>query len=207
MLTIRPAHRTLGCHRRQDRQHAFHAVAEAHVEVPLVVNLEQLDPARARVFWQRLERRQPGRVHRQVHFKAPANPVQKLLFARLLRRLHRIVKADQPDPLLHQLPDCLEAVVLEERVSAATVAINNNSRRAGKSSSRILRPAVAIYLRGYPGKAIQAGFQQQTTSAMFMLARSMAWRTSEEHDLCVPGGGSQRGRQGQGGEENSIHCL
>ena len=105
------------------------------------------------------------------------------------------MQADQPDALLHQVPDRLQAVVLEQRMAAAAVTIDDQRRRAGKGRLGILRPAVAIDLRRNAGNLIQAGFEQQTARAVFMLARAVARRAGEEDDLCVLGSGSHSRRQ------------
>src|SRR5262249_31907546 len=57
----------VGCgYSRKDRSHVFHAVAEAHVKIPFVVELEGADAARDRMVGQLLEIRVPMRIHRPV---------------------------------------------------------------------------------------------------------------------------------------------
>ena len=151
------------------------------------VEAERLYPTRDGVLRQWLELREPSRVHRPVGLETAAHPIQELLFTRRLRRFHGVMKADQPDALLHQLPDRLEAVPVEEGVALATVAINDHRRRSGKSRRRILWPAVAVNLRGNARNLIQAGLEQQTARAVLMVARAMAGRAGEEDDLfCLP---------------------
>ena len=72
-------------------------------------------------------------------------------------------------------------------MAAAAVAIDHDSRRARKSSRRILRPAVAVNLRRNAGNAIQAGLEQETAGAVFVITRPVARRTGEEDDSCVAG--------------------
>ena len=57
------------------------------------------------------------------------------------------MKADQPDALLHQVLNHLQAVALEQRMAAAAVTIDDQRRCAGEGSLGVLRPAVAIDLR------------------------------------------------------------
>ena len=88
------------------------------------------------------------------------------------------MQADQPHTLFHQVPDRFQAVVAQERMAAAAVAIDDDCRRAGKGSFRLLRPAVGVNLGNDAGDVIQARFEQETAGAVLMVTEAMKMETN-----------------------------
>ena len=78
-----PPHR-IGRRRPEDRRDGPGGI-EAHVEVPLVLEREEPDSARDRMSRERLELGRPVRVDRVVALVVPADPVEQLRPALVLR--------------------------------------------------------------------------------------------------------------------------
>jgi hypothetical protein len=72
-----------------------------------------------------------------------------------------------------------------------------------------LRPTVAVHDRGNARKFIEAGFEQQTTGTMFMLAWSVARWSSDENDFLIGCGAGEyaAGRKDdeQGACDEAVH--
>src|ERR1019366_4247553 len=92
-------------------------------------------------------------------------------------------------------------------MATTAVAIDDHRRRAGESSLGILRPAVAVNLRANARDAFQAALQQQTSSAVLVIARAVTRRAGEENNLCVLGGSSHSRRYNHQCEEDSVHAA
>jgi hypothetical protein len=201
--TIVAVGRARGRHGAEDRRHPVHSVAEPHVEIPFVIHLKRLHPAGNRMVRQLFEIRHPMRIHRPVDLKRPADPVEKLLLALCNRRLHAIVQTRQPSSFLQQRSDGFQAVLLQQCMAAAAVAIHDHGGRARKRFN-LRGPAVRVNDRSHVGNILKTFLKQQTTRAMLVFAGTMTRFAGEKDDFFISAKGWKR-RDQQHGNKQFFH--
>src|SRR5215813_4730475 len=117
-----------------------------------------------------------------VDFETAADPIDEFLFALLNGRFCGIMNAGEADAFFHEGIELLEVIVLEGGMAATAVCVNDYAigsiERIG-----IRRPAVAIDDGGYAWNFIEAGFEQEATGAMFVVAGTVARATGDENDF------------------------
>jgi hypothetical protein len=202
---VGPLHRFGRRHRRQNRRHAFHAVAKSHVEIPFVAKFERLHAARDRVFRQRLEVRLPKRIDRPVLFKTPARPVHEFLLPAFLGRLNGVMNQREADAPVHQLAEGLQPVAWQERMPAAAVAVKHHRAGVAKRRGGIRRPAVGMHLRPHPRQFVETFLEQQAAGAMFVVARPVTGRAGDEDNFFISGQRPQREQRERGQKDPQFH--
>ena len=89
-------HGVLGREGGKDRRDAFQVAAETHVEVPLIVDFERLDPMGRRMVRAGQKTGFPGGIDRPVGLKIAAHPLHHAFAAGAHRHLDAIMQTGQP---------------------------------------------------------------------------------------------------------------
>src|SRR5437867_13350235 len=103
------------------------------------------------------------------------------------------MKAREANPLFHELPDDLEMIALDNRMSAAAIHEENERVSPGKRLG-VFGPAVEVDRGNHPGNLVEAFFQKQDPGIEFVFTRSMAGSPGNEDDF-FPGPALRRGRR------------
>src|SRR5437870_5308932 len=93
----------------------------------------------------------------------------------------------QSHTAIHELTEMLEMIILNGRMTAASIRVDENRRRTIKNAF-VLRPAIQMDYRSDARHLIQAFLQEQATRVELMLARAMAHCPGYKDDFLRLGG-------------------
>ena len=183
VCAVGSAHRALGSDGCQDRGDPFHLLAKPHVEVPLVVDREGLDAARDGMIGKLLEVGVPVGIDGPVRLEVAAEPVDEAIADVPFGHLDRVMDADEPDALFHQL--VFELQVGDRHVPAAAVAIDDDRVRTVEGS-RVFWPIVLVNVHVVLGhRHSQTVGEQQTAGVMLVVPRGVARLARQKDDLLL----------------------
>jgi hypothetical protein len=89
---------------------------------------------------------------------------------------------------IHECADGFQMVPLQKRMAAAAIGVDDDGRRAIERRG-VRRPAVGVNDGGEAARLVETRFEQQATSAMFVLAWSVTCHPGNENDFLVSGQG------------------
>src|SRR6185503_4709691 len=107
------------------------------------------------------------------------------------------MQANQTNAFVHERTNFLKPIIFQQRMSAAAIAVNDDGRSAIKSCCAVGRPTIGINYGRDAWHLVEARFQQQTTCAMLVLQRAMAWRTGDKDNFLVGGLSTRNGKHGR----------
>ena len=189
---IATTHGALGRHGAENGSHPLQLVPKAHVEIPLIVDLEGLHATGDRMGRQLFEISNPVRIHRPMGLEIASDPFEEIIPGLALGNLHGVVDTGQPDAFLHKLVHLFEMPI--DRVSSAPIHVENNC--GGSIENRgVLRPAARVDLRLDSGQTLLESVREiAAATSMLMRTETMAVPAGDKDHRLV----SRRNKSGRG---------